>query len=110
MTAVDTENPHAGQGMVMLDIGGDVGALVVTMPDTMLGQEVEIRPAGAPDQHHYPHVAVHARPTPGGDWVASLVYPSLTAGGYELNVIGTHNVRLRVEVHGGEVATAAWPD
>jgi len=26
------ENPHAGQGSVVLDIGGDVGALVVTMP------------------------------------------------------------------------------
>ena len=26
------ENAHAGQGMVLLDIGGDVGALVVRMP------------------------------------------------------------------------------
>ena len=29
-----SENPHAGQGSVLLDIGGDVGALVVTMPRT----------------------------------------------------------------------------
>jgi len=108
MTALDLENPHAGQGMVMLDIGGDVGALVVTMPDSMLGEEVEIRPEGSPE-HHHPHVAVHARPTPSGDRVASLVFPSVTEGRYELYVIGTHDVRLRVDVRGGEVATAAWP-
>ena len=107
---VDAENPHAGQGMVMLDIGGDVGALVVTMPDSMVGQEVEIRPQGSRDHQHYPHVAVHARPTPSGGWVASLVYPSVTAGRYELYVIGTHDVQLRVEVRGGEVATAVWSD
>ena len=41
------ENPHAGQGSVLLDIGGDVGALVVTMPAEMEGVEVEIRPVGA---------------------------------------------------------------
>ena len=37
------ENPHAGQGPVVLDIGGDVGALVVAMPETMAGVEIEIR-------------------------------------------------------------------
>ena len=26
------ENPYAGQGAVLLDIGGDIGALVVEMP------------------------------------------------------------------------------
>ncbi|MEO5610678.1 MAG: hypothetical protein ABIQ61_07220 [Ornithinibacter sp.] len=41
-----TENPDAGQGPVLLDIGGDVGALVVTMPASTEDLEVEIRPAG----------------------------------------------------------------
>ncbi len=41
------ENPNAGQGPVMLDIGGDVGALIVTMPASLEDLEVEIRPAGA---------------------------------------------------------------
>lgn len=36
------ENPPAGQGSVVLDIGGDVGALVVTMPPELEGVEVEI--------------------------------------------------------------------
>ena len=42
-----TENPYAGQGPVLLDIGGDVGALVVVMPPETDGLEVELRPAGA---------------------------------------------------------------
>ena len=104
----DAENPHAGQGTVLLDIGGDVGALVVAMPDGMLGQEVEIRPVGV-HLHHYPHVAVHARPTPEGDRVPSLVYPAVESGHYELHVIGRPGPAMAVAVHGGEVATATWP-
>jgi hypothetical protein len=115
MTTVDVENPHAGQGMVLLDIGGDVGALVVTMPASMVGEEVEIRPEGAaPRDHghghsHHPHVAVHERPAPDGTRIPSLVFAELTTGRYELYVKGTPHVALRVEVAGGAVTTAAWP-
>ncbi len=42
------ENPYAGQGAVLLDIGDDIGALVVTMPAALDEAEVEIRPL---DQH-----------------------------------------------------------
>jgi hypothetical protein len=44
------ENPRAGQGMVVLDIGGPIGALIITTPDTMAGQEIEICPAGTRNQ------------------------------------------------------------
>lgn len=37
------ENPYAGQGPVLLDVGGDVGALVVHLPSSLEGAEVEIR-------------------------------------------------------------------
>ena len=40
------ENPHAGHGAVVLDIGGDVGALIVVMPADMEDLEVEIIPTG----------------------------------------------------------------
>ncbi|MCW2867760.1 MAG: hypothetical protein JWR20_1948 [Marmoricola sp.] len=132
MSAAQVENPYAGQGAVLLDIGGDVGALVVTTPAEMVGVEVEIRPVGAslhvvPDhehgphhddghQHdhghghggHHPHVAVVARPV-GGRLVPSLVYPELVEGRYELYVKETDDVELTVTVVGGEVATAEWP-
>lgn len=104
------ENPFAGQGSVLLDIGGDVGAVVVTMPAAMLGTEVEIRQIsneGARHTHH-PHVAVVARPVQ-GTRIPSLVFPHLVAGRYGLHEKGTHLARLTVDVHGGEVTTVAWP-
>jgi hypothetical protein len=121
--SVRQENPHAGQGAVLLDIGGDVGALIVTMPAAMDGTEVEIRPLSrpcrgndvAPERHirahgHGPgdHVAVVNRPV-GNSYVASLVFPELVEGSYELFEKGTDDVRLTVHVHGGEVAAADWP-
>lgn len=121
MTA-SPENPDAGQGAVLLDIGGEVGALVVTMPAGTEGVEVEIRPAhGAPahgvHQHdhahepghsHHPHVAVVNRPVKDAQ-VPSLVFPELVERRYELYKKGTDDVRLTVDIHGGEVTTAAWP-
>lgn len=103
------ENPHAGQGSVLLDIGGDVGALVVLAPDEMLGREVEIAPADEPfEAVHRPHVAVVRRPVAGGE-VASLVFPALASGQYALAEKGTADVRLQVAVRGGEVTAAEWP-
>ncbi len=124
------ENAWAGQGAVLLDIGGEVGALVVTMPSSMVGAEVEIRPlrgtAGVmahqhDHQHHHQHhghdghhghlahVAVVARPIAGGE-VPSLVFPELPDGGYELFGKGQPTaVTLRVDVVGGEVTVTDWP-
>jgi hypothetical protein len=103
------DNRHAGQGAVLLDIGGDVGALVVTMPAATIGEEVEILGEHVPAGQHRPHVAVVDRPVPGGDSVPSLVFPELTEGSYALVPKGTDDVRLRVDVRGGEVTTAVWP-
>ncbi|MFZ2014879.1 MAG: hypothetical protein WAV00_13740 [Nocardioides sp.] len=133
-TAPATENAWAGQGAVLLDIGGEVGALVVTMPASMVGAEVEIRPlrgtagSGAHRGHHHgdhdgedhgehhhgdhehlAHVAVVARPVAGGE-VPSLVFPELPDGGYELFGKGQPAaVSLRVDVVGGEVTVTDWP-
>lgn len=117
------ENPFAGQGAVMLDIGGDVGALIVTMPAALDGVEVEIRPTGSgrsghehdrTEGHdhdhgpHHPHVAVVSRPT-GDGLLPSLVFPELREGSYELYVKPDGEVQLTVEVQGGRVAYATWP-
>lgn len=103
------ENPHAGQGMVLLDIGGEVGALVVTMPLGMRDEEVEIWPEGPrPTDVHLPHVAVVDRPV-GDERVASLVFPDLTAGRYRLAPKGAADARLVVDVRGAEVTVAEWP-
>ncbi len=114
------ENPHAGQGSVLLDIGGDVGALVVTMPLASVGSEVEILRHGEGRGHvhghehghghgHPPHVAVVRRTVPGGETVPSLVFPDLVRGRYDLVEKGSDQVRLTVRISGGDVTTAVWP-
>jgi hypothetical protein len=103
------ENPFAGQGSVLLDIGGDVGALVVTMPAAMEGVEIELdRASGHAHGGHRPHVAVVNRPVADGQ-VPSLVFPELVEGRYGLCLKGSADVVLVAEVRGGEVATAEWP-
>jgi hypothetical protein len=103
------ENPFAGQGAVLLDIGGDVGALVVAMPRGMVGEEVEVVTGDEAPGHHRPHVAVVERPVAGGGTQPSLVFPELREGSYALVPKGTDDVRLVVDVRGGEVCSAVWP-
>ena len=103
------DNSHAGRGAaVLLDIGGDVGALVVVMPAALAGAEVEARPVGAAHPHPE-HVAVLPRPVPAGGHVHSAVFPALPGGTYELYERPAGPVRLTVEVTGGTVTDAVWP-
>ncbi|MEZ0580297.1 hypothetical protein [Nocardioides sp. MH1] len=125
-TQAEAENRYAGQGAVLLDIGGDVGALVVTMPEHLLGTEIEIEPVDGHHGHehshghghdhdhghdhgghHRAHVAVVSRPVLTGS-VASLVFPELREGRYRLFAKGEHEVRMEVEVVGAQVTTTAW--
>ena len=110
MTAAAVENPYAGQGSVLLDIGGDVGALVVTMPRAMVGRgdRDPVRRAGGDARGHRPHVAVVDRPVVDGH-VPSLVFPELVGGRLRALPEGQHRCAAGVEVRGGEVATAEWP-
>lgn len=106
---LDAENPHSGQGSVLLDIGGDIGALVVAMPASMVGTEIEVRPVDGPQgpSHHYPHVAVVTRPSGAGP-VPSLVFGELSEGTYELYEKGGGPVHLTATVTGGAVTEATW--
>lgn len=103
----DAENPWAGQGAVLLDIGDDVGALVVEMPPSMVGEEVEVRRVRGPALDHLPHVAVVDRPA-GGTTVPSLVFGELDEGTYELFPKGGGPVRLTADVRGGAVTQVSW--
>jgi len=97
----------AGQGAVLLDIGDDVGALIVHMPPHLASVEIEICPPGerhdaAPRQH----VGVHARPGARG---LTAVFPALREGRYELYVKPDGPTKLVAHVRGGQVTELAWP-
>lgn len=91
-------------GAVMLDIGGDHGALLVELDDTWLDRELFIRPAGRHDGEF--HVAVWQRPT--GDGVSvSAIFGSLLEGDYEVLEGPGGSVLRTVNVVGAELASIA---
>jgi hypothetical protein len=105
----EVENPFAGQGSVLLDIGDDIGTMVIAIPPELEGVEVEIRPAVPPTGHvHHPHVAVVNRPVAGG-LLPSLVFPEVQEGTYGLYLKHEDVRQLTVTVAGGEVSSAQWP-
>jgi hypothetical protein len=76
------QSAHARQAAVVLDISGDIGALVVYTSAEDDDAEIDISPGtdpAAPRSHNQ----VHPRRAPAGT-VYTAVYPSLTAGEYTL--------------------------
>ncbi len=114
-------------GTVVLDIGGDIGALVLMTARDLLGTEIEISPLdetagdvfqqqhphvhadGSTHTHTHPdrtHVAVRERVGPGGVRFAAI-YPGLRQGRYQLwNIDGTQ--ADVVEIVGGQVTQLDW--
>jgi hypothetical protein len=85
---------------LLLDIGGDTGALVIAAPAGRDQGEVEISPAaGGPRTHN----VVRRRTVPGGA-VYAAVFPALAEGDYDVwrdSVTRAGTVAVR----GGEVAS-----
>lgn len=91
---------RAATGSVMLDIGGDVGALVVHVGSPLLGHEVEARPAAG--EPRPTHADVLERRTSHGPMYA-VVIPGLRAGSYTVWLDGSLPWG-EVEVSAGQVA------
>ncbi len=104
------DNSHAGHGAVVLDIGGDVGALVLHARGLPIGQEIELAPV---DGSTTPvHVAIVPRPVPAGGVLPTAVFGSLTEGPYDVWLRPRdrdHAVALRINVVGGAVTEADFP-
>jgi len=87
---------------LVLDIGGDIGALVIHTDADRAEIEVEISPAAGDPGMHRTHNVVHARHNRHGVTTYSAVFPQLPSGDYtvwsdESTAHGT------VTVHGGQV-------
>ncbi len=105
----ETLPPPTGPGSVVVDIGGDIGAAVVTTPESLDGEEIEIRPE--PGEWTGKHVAVRPRPMPTGTiWAA--FFESLKEGSYVVRVrfAPPGAVEVPLEVVGARVAQIAWPE
>ncbi len=89
---------------VMVDVGPGYGALVISAQPEMLGQELEISPADAPELRQ--HVYVLMRSLPRGTAYAA-VFPRLRAGEYLLWAASVAPVGT-VLVQEGTVTAAAW--
>ena len=97
------------QGPVMLDIGGDIGALIMTMPAELSGAEVEARPvAGAAFDSYAGGHLPHSRCWPGPVAGCSTAPCSANCRMVSTNSICARTVRPAA-VRGGEVTTATWP-
>jgi hypothetical protein len=99
VTAVERERQPSAGSSVVLDIGGDAGAVVVYLPAVPRGGELEMRPAGDPTGRF--HTGVHLRPVRGVR-VPVAVFPTVRAGRYEL--LGDRLAPIaELSVRGGEV-------
>jgi hypothetical protein len=91
-----------GPGSVVLDLGADVGALVLEVPAGLSGREIEISPAGGGPAARRTHALVRERRTGAGTSYAA-VYPGLPAADYTI----WHDPATpaaTVTVRGGQVA------
>ncbi len=91
--------PASHDGSVVLDIGGDTGALILYTPAELLGHEIDVRPCGPGPATHS---AVRERHT-GHDRICAAVYPSLDAGTYVID-----GDERPVVVVGGRITEVRW--
>lgn len=92
---------HVQGGPIVLDIGGDVGALVATMDDDTIGTELHLRSEERPLTDV--HTGVWRRGS-GAAAVTAAVFAELLAGAYwVLDEAG--NQTHRVDIRGGALAS-----
>jgi hypothetical protein len=109
MTALNqasSEAPYVDEGFsetpdsLVLDIGGDVGALILYADESCLGREIDLTVAGSPRSHQM-HTMIRRRRSLNADFIAG-VYPELASGTYTL--WGLDGVALGdVVIDGGQV-------
>lgn len=99
-TPPDTTPDVSRQDTLVLDIGGDVGALVLVAGPDLAEQEIEISPGTDPATPRS-HNVVHAR-RGAGRLAYTAVFPSVPAGEYTVWRRGG-GAHARVTIHGGQV-------
>ena len=107
MNTPPPEQPPEAAGTVIVDIGGDAGAAVITTPRELTGAEIEIRAVGA--EWDGTHTGVWERQGPGST-TSAAVFGSLRAGRYQLRIKdapGTEHP-APVVVEPAQIAWVTW--
>ena len=100
----EQRNERVHYETVVLNIGQDIGALIIYTEAELRGREIEVSPRG--DARTRTHVEVLERRINGRP-VFAAVFPQLRAGEYD--IWGkTSNLPHLVTILGGEVAEADW--
>jgi hypothetical protein len=99
----EDSGPRSGPpDALVLDIGGEIGALIIYAEESCLGREIDLTPVGSPRSHHI-HTMIRRRRATGKDVIAGL-YPELQEGNYTVWGLG-HGERLgEVTIVGGQVS------
>jgi hypothetical protein len=109
--AAGTGAAHAvgatGAGSVILELGGDIGVLVLHAPARLHGTEIEISPESGGPHGHRTHSLVRERVTASGTSYAA-VYPGVPAGRY--TIWGDDGAPVGTAViAGAQVVSFHWP-
>lgn len=96
-----------GAGSVILELGGQIGVLVLHAPAELHGQEIEISRCDCDAPTRRTHSLVRQRETASGTSYAA-VYPGVPAGRYTV-WRDTTTAAGTVTVRGGQVAQFHWP-
>ncbi len=96
---IDRVHPES----IVLDIGRDVGALVIYTEAALHGREIEVSPRGSAARVHVEVLErrINGRP------VFAAVFPGLRAGDYDIWEDAAQSSGT-VTIVGGEVATVDW--
>lgn len=102
MSSEPVARPHPEP--VVLDIGGELGALIVHWDADLLDTPIEISPTGQDAKRQHQHVL--ERPL-GDGTVYAAVFDKIAAGSYTLWVHDEARAR-GVEIAGGNVTELDW--
>lgn len=91
---------------VVLDIGGEIGALIVYAEADLIDTPIEVSPAGADAEKFHQHIL--ERPMPGKTSYAA-VFDKIAEGRYTLWLHGEPRIR-DLEITGGAVSEVDWRD
>jgi hypothetical protein len=96
----------SGPGTVVMELGGDIGALVLYTPAGLDGREIEISRDEDPGAK-CTHSQVRRRDMADATRYAA-VYPDLPAGTYTIWT-DEQNAAASVVITGGQITTCSWP-